>query len=280
MSKSTRTNTKLSLTRSTPGQPFYDVNRYADIICNIADSRSHSGKKSIELGYPRNEAGVELRVDGFGPTKTLYTRKYEYYAAGWEGNWPAGLKTSRYFSYADTSEQGCDAGDKSAYMSEKLIWMGSSKNHCPISGQDNSTCDVAAGMNNAIGNLDLIKYYEPDEIFGNGLPYIRTGHWYKFETWMVLNSAIDAKNGVLKIWIDDVLVYSNESVAWKSSARNRPCGSGWDSMWFGGNYSGASLGGPNRTVYRYIDDLYLSTTLDRENTGVPPDPPTGLKIID
>jgi hypothetical protein len=34
-------------------------------------------------------------------------------------------------------------------------------------------------------------------------------------------------------------------------------------MWFGGNYSGATFGGPTETLYRYIDDLYLSKTLDR-----------------
>jgi hypothetical protein len=86
---------------------------------------------------------------------------------------------------------------------------------------------------------------------------------------MVLNSGLDVNDGVLQVWIDDVLVYSDTSVAWLSSERGITQGGNyWADMWFGGNYSGGYWNSeetprPSETVYRYIDDLYLSTTLDR-----------------
>ncbi len=80
---------------------------------------------------------------------------------------------------------------------------------------------------------------------------------------MVLNSAVDVADGVLRIWIDDQIVYDDDAVVWKSTSRQVPNGEGWQSMWFGGNYSGADFGGPSVPVDRYVDDVYLSTTLDR-----------------
>jgi hypothetical protein len=244
------------LNRRTPGIPFDDVNRFARITTDIVDTvpggACHSGSRCMRLGYTRNESGVELQVNDLirkagGPTKSLFVRKYEYFGDEWQTNWPVGLKTSRYFT--DVKGRGA------AYMSEKLIYQ-------TYGGDPNDL--FGRGMNNAIGNLDLKTTYAPDQLFGNGLPYIRTGHWYKFETWMVLDSAVDANDGVLKIWIDDELVYSNTSVPWRSTRRGvTRGGNSWASMWFGGNYSGATFGGPSETLYRYIDDLYLSTTLDR-----------------
>jgi hypothetical protein len=228
------------------------VNTYGGVGVEISTEVAHSGTRSVRIRYPNDEAGVELHAAPFAETPSLFTRKYELYASGWEGNWPVGLKTARYFTRPDFTF-GTE-GDAYAYMSEKLVWQ-----------TYDSTCDeeFALGMNNAIYDLDLEDTYGADETFGNGLPYIRTEHWYEFETWMVMNSAVDAADGVLQVWIDDVLVYSNENVVWRSTERGVPNGDGWQSMWFGGNYSGAICGGPSVTLDRYIDDVYLSTTLDR-----------------
>jgi len=230
-----------------------DVNRYAGVTAVLSSDVAHSGTKSVKIGYPGDEAGVELKPSPFPLTTTLFTRKYEYYAPGWEGNWPVGLKTSRYFTTPNYSLSGPLSGGY-AYMSEKLIWQ--------TYNDDFEDSDYGLGLNNAIFNLDLQTTYSPTQLFGNGLPYIRTGHWYKYETWMELNSAVDVPDGVLKVWIDDVLVYSDEAVVWKSTSRGVPNGDGWQSMWFGGNYSGAIFGDPSQTLYRYIDDIYLSTSLD------------------
>jgi hypothetical protein len=112
------------LNRQTPGHPFDDVNRYARITTDIVDTvpgnACHSGNRCMRLGYTRNESGVELQVNDLmtragGPSKSLYTRKYEYYGDEWQGNWPIGLKTSRYFTDV--------RGGNAAYMSEKLIYQ-------------------------------------------------------------------------------------------------------------------------------------------------------------
>jgi hypothetical protein len=117
-------------------------------------------------------------------------------------------------------------------MSEKLIYQ-------TYGGEPDDL--YGRGLNNSIGGSgsDQKATYGPDQLFGNGLPYIRTGHWYKYETWMVLNSALDVNDGVLQVWIDDALVYSDTSVAWLSSQRGITQGGNyWADMRFGGNYSG------------------------------------------
>jgi hypothetical protein len=230
-----------NLSNATVNQPFSDVNPYGNIRVSVTSENSKSGNKAIKIEYNNDEDGVELRIPEFSSTRSLYTRKHEFFAPGWEGNWPVGLKTSRYFT------------EGTAYHSEKMIWQTYS-----------SSCSeqFGMGMNSAIYNLDLERMYSANQIFGNGLPYIRTGHWYKIETWMVLNSGDNIADGVLQIWIDDVQVYNSSAVVWRSTSRGA-AGTGWRSMWFGGNYSGAICGNMNRTLVRYIDDLYVSSTLDR-----------------
>lgn len=232
---------------------FNNVNTYGGVGVEISADVAYSGTKSIKITYPADEAGVELQVGPFTATTSLYTRKREYFASGWETNWPVGLKTSRYFTRDDFST-GPAEPDAWAYCSEKFIWQTYAGDASDLYGR---------GLNNAIFNLDLEATYSAGTNFGNGLPYIRTGYWYKFETWMVLNSSVNAADGVLRCWVDDQIVMDLTNVVWRSTSRGCPNGAGWQSMWFGGNYSGAVFGGPSSTVYRYIDDLYLSSTLDR-----------------
>lgn len=254
------------LETGTLNQIFYDVNSYDGVQVSLSTEVARSGSRAIKITYPNDEAGVELKPAAFAPTKSLFVRKYEYYAPGWEGSWPVGLKTSRYFTRPDYTTGNEGAGY--AYMSEKLIWQ-------TYGGSPDDT--YARGLCMAIFNQDIEATYPAGTVFGNGLPYIRTGHWYKLETFMVLNSAVDAADGVLQAWVDDRLVLDRHDVVWRSSARGVPNGAGWQSMWFGGNYSGAVFGGPNKPVVRYIDDIYLSTTLDRA-PGSAPAAPAGLRV--
>ena len=141
-------------------------------------------------------------------------------------------------------------------MSEKLHYVGGA-----------TPCNDRPYPNlnhHAIFGLDIFNAYTASMIFANGQPYILTDTWYKFETWMVMDSAVDAADGVLQIWCDDVLIFDRSDVDWRSTDPGRASlGTAWQSMWFGGNYTGTACGGPSTTLYRYMDDLYVSTTLDR-----------------
>jgi hypothetical protein len=237
---------------TTLDQVFIEVNQYGGVEVSISTDVAHSGSQAIKVTYTADEGGVELKPAPFAATSSLFVRKYEYYAPGWEGNWPVGLKTSRCFTRSDWSTE--NEPNAYAYLSEKLVWQ-------TYAGDPDD--EYGRGLNNAVFNLDIEATYPPDALFGNGLPFIRTGHWYKMETWLVLNSAVDAADGVMQVWIDDQSVLDRSDVAWRSTTRGVPNGDGWQSMWFGGNYSGAVFGGPSQPVDRYIDDIYLSTTLDR-----------------
>jgi hypothetical protein len=229
-----------------------DVNQYGGVETSISTDVAHSGSHAIKITYTSDEGGVELKPAPFAPTTSLFVRKHEYFAPGWEGNWPVGLKTSRCFTRSDWGTE--NEPNAYAYLSEKLVWQ----------TYDGDPDDLyARGLNSAVFNLDIEATYPANTLFGNDLPYVRTEHWYKMETWLVLNSAVDAEDGVMQIWIDDQIVLDRSDVAWRSTSRGVPNGDAWQSMWFGGNYSGAVFGGPSQPVHRYIDDIYLSTTLDR-----------------
>jgi hypothetical protein len=262
---------------STPNKTFKDINKYGGVKVHISDDVAHSGSKSIRITYPNDEAGVELKVPPFSGTKSLYRRSYEYFSPEWEGNWPKGLKIGRWFTTSDYSR--CSS---CPYLSEKL-WQG----NC-------DTSSYISGTNYAIKDQDC--KWSLDETFGNGKNYIRTGHWYKFEVWMVMDSKANNVNscsnsacdGVLKMWVDNVLVYSSESFCWHRTPDGTTTDFNWESGWFGGNYSGSTCGDPNKTLYRYIDDVYVSTTLDRDGDTAPvptppdesrPIPPENLRII-
>ncbi|MCG7932103.1 MAG: hypothetical protein N0E44_18895 [Candidatus Thiodiazotropha lotti] len=247
--------------------PFDDVARYngpvssgviGQIVDTVPNGAPHSGTRCIDIGYTGDEDEVHFSLNDLraligGTTNSLFCRKYERFGPGWEGAWPRGLKTGRFFTGYDIPQNGF------AYLSEKMCWNDTYP----------STEQFGRGLNSAIGDLDLVDWYEANQLFGNGLPYLREDHWYKVETWMVLDSGVDANDGILQHWIDDVLVYDNQATPWHESNRGCPefeClihGTDWTNMWFGGNYtnSGIFLGG---TKHRYIDDLLLSTVNERE----------------
>ena len=83
------------LNNGTENNPFDDINMYGSTIgVFVSDDFAHSGTKSIKISYGADEDGVELQVNDLSPlSDSIYTRNYEYYAPGWEGHWPVGLKT-------------------------------------------------------------------------------------------------------------------------------------------------------------------------------------------
>jgi len=233
-----------------------DVNRASGGDAEVQSTVTRPGgqSKCVLVTYTQDESQATLKPPAFTLTPTLFTRKHEMYTGGWEGNWPVGLKTSRFFS------QPTWTSVDDAYMSEKFIWQ-----RYGVDGGDPDALYVW-GLNHALGNNDRVVQYSPSTLFANGLPYLREGYWYKFETWMVMDSAVDAGDGILQCWIDDQIVI-DQVVSWRSTANGsgNPSGpAGFQSMWFGGNISSATNGYPTGvTLNRYIDSMYLSTTLDR-----------------
>ncbi len=123
---------------------FSDVNTYGGVVVDLSTDVARSGTTAVKITYPTDEAGVELKPAPFAATPSLYARKYEYFAPGWEGNWPVGLKTSRYFTRDDFST-GMEP-ESYAYASEKLVWQ-------TYDGDPNDT--YGRGLNVAIFDLDL-----------------------------------------------------------------------------------------------------------------------------
>lgn len=229
---------------------FDDVNRAdgGDAVVQSAITRPGGQSKCIDMSYVQDESQATLDVYSsrfpVTPTRSLFCRKWEMFEAGWADNWPVGFKTARYFTDGALTD--------AAYCSEKFVWQryvadGGSRNN-PV-----------WGLNHATLNNDRVAQYTT-----SARP--AAGEWHKYETWMVLNSALNVADGILRCWIDDVIVI-DELIAWIKTAS--PNGTAWTSMWFGGNcsFSPPPAGGwdypTGQTLHRYLDSPYLSTTLDR-----------------
>lgn len=241
---------------ATPREIFtVDVNSYdgAAVTLQSAVTRPGGSSKAIQIAYPNDEAGTELKFPAFPATKTLYFRFYVMFSQDWAGHWPVGLKFSRTFTQADFTT----AGNTSAYSSPKL-WM-KYKNpesgfnpEYPIGGDPNAI--NVWGLCIATLNLDIGAKFPSTVTVG-------AGAWYSVEVFQQINSADGAGDGKLEIRINKQVAYKNDAVKWVDKARGVTQGlAGWKSMWFGGNASYADFTFPvGKTLYRY-EDGYLSST--------------------
>lgn len=252
---------------TTPAQIWEVNNNGAPTILQNSVLRPGGQSKAIRIAYDAEDDGVELYPADFPATQTLFTRFYMMLGSEWQGYWPVGLKTCRYFTNTDRRVIVGDPGEPGdVYASTKFLWQ-----RYPIDGGD-STAAYVWGNNHACNNMEVPTAYQAGQLFANGLPYIRAGYWYKCETWMVLNSGVNANDGTLQSWVDDQLVFSSTVWPWASTGSSNPGGqnrsvtvglTGFTTMWFGGNISANGGFGAGGTLYRYEDGHYLSTTKDR-----------------
>lgn len=249
---------------------FQDENNAngGDSVVQSAVTRPGGQSKAIRIAYVQDESQSTLTLFGTsnvpaGPvpsTTTLFVRSYEMVDAGWAAHWPQGLKTLRVFAGAGgTGCLGVAPGDI-PYISEKIIYPGYETSPDP-----RLEAYVTSGSWAYCERPEIEATYTSGMIFANGLPYLRTNVWYKWERWYVMNSANDVADGVMQIWIDDQLVLSRTNVVYRSVAAGTggAGGSTWKSFWYGGNYSNTGTFTATPPIYRYIDSPYASTTLDR-----------------
>jgi hypothetical protein len=247
-------------------------NNGAPTILQSTVTRPGGSSKAIRIAYDTEDDGVELYVNNWTPSQSVYTRWYMMFGSEWATYWPVGLKTCRYYTYPDgTVVVGDPGAHGTVYCSTKFVWQ----RYPPPTDVGLTNAPYVWGLNHACNNMEVPTAYSASTLFNNGLPYIRAGVWYKFETWMVLNSAVNANDGILQSWVDDQLVFSNTAWPWANvgNAASNPGGQarqvddygsgGWCRMWFGGNISANHGFGAGGTLYRYEDGYYLSTTLDR-----------------
>lgn len=232
-------------------------------------TRSGGSSKAILIEYPNDEAGTQLMFPAFTATPTLYYRWAMMLGSGWSGKLPVGLKITRSFTTnnwtAVVGESASVLGD--AYVSPKL-WskyqdVESGFNPDGIAGDPDAT--HFWGTCQAFMNLDAGAAFADDVNFDNGEPYVQPGVWYWYEIYQTINSADGVADGSFELRVDRKTVYKNTALAYVNSASPRFVGRGLDgfqSLWFGGNYSGGDF--PDRTTLspsldRYEDSYFVST---------------------
>jgi hypothetical protein len=115
------------------------------------------------------------------------------------------------------------------------------------------------------GNNQDITVYN----LGFGRPQL--GGWYKYNIHTKVNSSPGAHDGILQIWVNDVLKLNRSDIMWFAAGTTV---TGWGQIDMAPAYGGE--GGANPVLsYSYYDDFIISTT--PISTGLPPTPiSTGL----
>lgn len=225
----------------TPGHPFseieFSLSGNGQPNLHITDEQAYEGTKSIRITYYQTEDGPvmwfpELQLPGDAFVRTIDLTWFERFE-GFNGQWPDGLKISRFFT-----------GPRSNVFSGVVS---SNKWYTGYSAGD----QYGYQINNAIGNMDIVY---PDG--GELNPPIQDGQWYKIRIRMELNSGDGVPDGVMQQWINDVLLLDRHDIAFADSGRIQGAlFNGWRHMWIGGNWSDSQ---PIATpAYRYIDNISL-----------------------
>ncbi len=98
-------------------------------------------------------------------------------------------------------------------------------------------------------NMDLVQYNT-----NTGIP--KLGVWYKYTIHTKVNSSPGSHDGILQVWINDVLKINRSDVMYFGPGTTV---TGWKDIDLAAAYGGS--GGPNPVVsYSYYDDFIISAT--------------------
>lgn len=98
-------------------------------------------------------------------------------------------------------------------------------------------------------NYDLIAYNT-----GNGRPI--KGVWYKYNIHTIRNSSPGSHDGILQVWINDVLKINRRNIMYFGPGTTL---TGWKDFDLSDSYGGEGGANPS-TSYTYFDDFIISTT--------------------
>jgi hypothetical protein len=225
---------------------------------------AHGGRNSFRHGVNKNdwEGRVQLGHTDYDyfDTTSLYVRYWFKTSISANDLSPQGPKVQ--FFAGSTSDfvmtWGTSAGNG---LRLQFWWRSPSQSLCLTEGE--SACYNGSGGSPA-GSPVYLDSRTPDALWDA----YNDGSWHKFEFLYEFESPYNADNGVLKFWINNVLIAHYDDVDYMDNANQdiREIG-------IGGNWSGTSTNG----VY-YTDDIYIGTSRPGDDMQ-PPDPPKNPKIL-
>lgn len=114
-------------------------------------------------------------------------------------------------------------------------------------------------------------FYIEDEAIWVDFP-VPPGEWFEIAYYIKYNTP-GKNDGIYRLWRNKKLIYERNNVIYRTINR------GADSIWIGGNYSGAGVN--PIPFYRYIDDICIGNRpSDCGDDFNPPAPPVNLRILE
>jgi hypothetical protein len=137
------------------------------------------------------------------------------------------------------------------------------------------TPEIPDLVNGGFISDDLDQTVSHDQVYGS------SGSWTKLSFYVKMNSAPGVTDGVLKQWVNDILILDNSNIPWVGSKPWSESTTGqampkWNVVGFGGNsYFNPFDQSDKHEEWYSIDDILI-----RDRLPIRPKPPTNFRIID
>jgi hypothetical protein len=205
-------------------------------------------------GWTHDYGGSSIVTDSSAPSGT-HTLMFTYPAASWiSGNGPDIDKKSFtpsseiYFQYWFKYEAGFDDGE----VTNKLVYI-------DLESAPGGTNVAIMGHNQWSGNGIWWVVQQPSAPDQNTWGYssgysLSYGVWHKMTVHMKMNTSPGVSDGVMQIWMDDVLIINNSKQLYALSNQS---GQKFTAFEFSPVYG---MGTPSHMQYLWFDDLTIQTT--------------------
>jgi hypothetical protein len=240
---------------------FYDLNGYPDLMY-ITGKEAAVGSHSLELVHPAGVISPQWLHRKFPGSDSIFVRFYRK----WEKDWvwpPLGAHDVLIFAGRYDSPT---SSDLTLYLD---LPQG------PTQRIDKKNWDLARqpelvlkssfqgpGLDFGLGK-EIISHEGWDNYYGlpfnkRPAPVLEGGRWYCFEFMAKMNSALDKRDGEVRLWIDGFLITEMTGLTLRNESHRDIK---WDHWMLGPRYGGEGFKtGPPREQKSWIDAIAVSTS--------------------
>ena len=250
---------------------FYDLHGYPDLMY-ITDKEAAAGSQSLELIHPQGVISPQWIHRKFPGRDSVFVRFYRKWEKDWVfpvlGAHDVLIFAGKYDSPVST--------DLSLYLDlPQGPTIRNGKDNWDLSGQPELVLKSSfqgQGLDFGTGK-EVISHVGFDNYYG--LPYnkkeapiLEGGRWYCFEFMVRMNSAPQAKDGTVRLWIDGALITEMTGLTLRNAGH---MDIQWDHWMLGPRYGGKEFKtGPPKGQKSWFDELVIATRYIGPSAGMNP----------
>ena len=239
---------------------FYDLHGYPEQMF-ISDKEAAAGSHSLELVHPKGVISPQWIHRKFPGRDSVFVRFYRK----WEKDWVFPVLGAHDVLIFAGKYESPVSSDLTLYLDlPQGPTIRNGKDNWDLSGQPELVLKSSfqgQGLDFGTGK-EIISHVGFDNYYG--LPYnkrdapaLEGGRWYCFEFMARMNSAPQAKDGAVRLWIDGTLITEMTGLTLRDAGH---MDIRWDHWMLGPRYGGEGFKtGPPKEQKSWFDELVIGT---------------------